>query len=189
MAEQYPPSESLVWMDLEMTGLDPERDTIIEIATLITNSQLEITAEGPELVIHQDPSWFKKMDSWNQEHHTKSGLWDAVVKSQVSIQQAEKLTFEFIRDHVSKNTAPLCGNSIWQDRRFLVRYMPSIDTFLHYRMIDVSTLKELARRWYPSLGPYSKKTSSHRALDDIRESIEELKYYKKAILIPGEVKS
>lgn len=170
-------SQTLVWMDLEMTGLDPERDTIIEIATLITDGELNVIAEGPEIAVYQDPSWFDKMDDWNQEHHTKSGLWAKVIASKVSLAEAEEEILTFIKKHCGLRESPLCGNSVWQDRRFLARYMQKIDQHLHYRLIDVSTVKELGSRWYPGV-KYDKKKNSHRAMDDIKESLEELKFYR-----------
>ena len=167
----------LVWMDLEMTGLDPDKDTIIEIATLITDGDLNIVAMGPELVVHQDASRFDTMDAWNREHHVKSGLWSKVLASEISLIEAERQTLDFIKEHCQPKDSPLCGNSIWQDRRFLVRYMQNIDTYLHYRMIDVSTIKELAGRWYPTQ-KFKKPKGSHRALDDIQESLDELRFYR-----------
>jgi oligoribonuclease len=174
------PSQRLVWMDLEMTGLDPDRDTVIEIATLVTDAELTVIAEGPELVVHQDQSLFAGMDDWNKEHHTKSGLWAKVVTSEVSLAEAEKRTLDFLKAWVGPRESPLCGNSIWQDRRFLVRHMPALEQHLHYRLVDVSTLKELAARWYPGV-KFIKPKGSHRALDDIRESIDELKFYRKTL--------
>jgi oligoribonuclease len=180
-----PMSIPLVWMDLEMTGLDPDADTIIEIATIITDGNLKIIASGPNLIIHQEPERFEKMDDWNKEHHTKSGLWQAVVKSTITLKDAERQTFEFIKNHCKVNESPLCGNSVWQDRRFLVRYMPSIDDFLHYRLVDVSTIKELAARWFPKIEPEKPKDSAHRALDDIKESIDELIFYRQNVFKPS----
>jgi oligoribonuclease len=177
MPPQTPKPTRLVWMDLEMTGLEPDRDTIIEIATLITDGDLNLLAEGPELVIHQDPALFAGMDDWNKEHHTKSGLWQKVVDSKVSLVEAEKLTLDFLKQHIGPKESPLCGNSIWQDRRFLFRYMQSLEAYLHYRLIDVSTVKELAARWNPTL-KFTKAKGSHRALDDVRESLDELKFYR-----------
>lgn len=171
-------SAHLVWMDLEMTGLDPERDVIIEIATLITDGDLNLIAEGPALAVHQPESILKGMDEWNQTHHAASGLLERVRNSPVSTVEAEAQTLAFLECHVEKNASPLCGNTIWQDRRFLVRYMPVLEAHLHYRNIDVSTLKELARRWRPDLMRGFSKQNAHTALADIRESIEELRYYR-----------
>ena len=162
-----------------MTGLDPDRERIIEIAVLVTDAQLEITAEGPDLVIHQPETLLSQMDGWNQKHHAASGLLERVRASTVTEAQAEAEVLAFLRAHVPERSVPLAGNSIHQDRRFLRRYMPSVDAYLHYRNLDVSTVKELARRWYPEV--YAKapdKRGSHRALDDIRESIAELRYYR-----------
>lgn len=170
-------SAPLVWMDLEMTGLEPDRDTIIEIATLITDAELNIIAEGPEIVIHQDAALFDKMDDWNREHHTKSGLWKKVVESNVSLAEAEARTVDFLKANIGPRESPLCGNSVWQDRRFLTRYMPLLESYLHYRLVDVSTIKELAVRWYPQV-KFAKAKGAHRALDDIRESIDELRFYR-----------
>jgi oligoribonuclease len=174
-----PPSGRLVWMDLEMTGLDPERDTIIEMATLVTDAELNVVAEGPELVIHQAAAMFDRMDDWNREHHTKSGLWAKVVASDITLAEAERQTLEFVAKHVGPRESPLCGNSVWQDRRFLVKYMRSLEAYLHYRLVDVSSVKELATRWYPGT-KFTKKKGAHRALDDIRESIDELRFYREA---------
>jgi oligoribonuclease len=169
----------LVWMDLEMTGLDSDRDFIIEMATLITDKELNVIAEGPEIVIQQPQSMFASMDSWNQEHHTKSGLWAKVIASTISHQQAEKMTVDFLKQHIGPRESPLCGNSIWQDRRFIAKHMKDLDAYLHYRLIDVSTVKLLGKIWYPDTSEKtSEKKSSHRALDDIKESIEELKAYR-----------
>lgn len=179
---QAPSAEShapLIWIDMEMSGLEPEKDVILEIATIVTNEALEIIAEGPDLVLHHSQELLEGMDDWNREHHTKSGLWKEVLASPLSLAEAERLTLEFIQEHTQAKKSPLCGNSIWQDRRFLTRYMKGIDEYLHYRMIDVSTVKELGRRWHPMiLDKMPKKKGNHRALDDIRESIAELKYYK-----------
>jgi len=162
-----------------MTGLDPDRERIIEIAVLVTDAQLEITAEGPDLVIHQPETLLSQMDGWNQKHHAASGLLERVRASTISEAEAEAEVLAFLRAHVPERSVPLAGNSIHQDRRFLRRYMPSVDNYLHYRNLDVSTIKELTRRWYPEL--YAKapdKRGAHRALDDIRESIAELRYYR-----------
>ena len=169
---------NLVWMDLEMTGLDPERDVILEMATIITDGDLNIVAEGPVIALAQSEATLAAMDEWNTTHHTASGLVQRVRTEGVGTVEAEAMTLAFIERHVEKGQAPLCGNTIWQDRRFLVRYMPTLEGYLHYRMIDVSTVKELARRWSPALlGGFSKK-SEHLALADIRESIAELAYYR-----------
>lgn len=174
---------SLVWMDLEMTGLEPDQDVIIEMATVITDPELNVIAEGPELVIRRSQELFKGMDSWNREHHTKSGLWAKVIASEVSEEEAEKQTLEFIKKYVKNRESPLCGNSIWQDRRFIAKYMKKIDAYLHYRLIDVSTLKVLGKMWFPQeMATLTEKNSSHRALDDIKESIEELKRYRTLIM-------
>ena len=172
----------LVWMDLEMTGLDPERERIIEIATIVTDAALEIIAEGPELVVHQPESVLAAMDEWNQTHHGESGLIDRVRRSSISEAEAQEQTLAFLREHCAPGQVPLAGNSVHQDRRFLSRYMSELDGFLHYRIVDVSTVKELARRWYPSeYAARPDKKESHRALDDIRESIAELRYYRDSI--------
>jgi oligoribonuclease len=172
-------AQRIVWIDLEMTGLDPERERIIEAAVLITDSELQIVAEGPELVIHQPDTLLDGMDAWNTEHHGRSGLTDRVRASTTSEAQAEAELLAFVRQHCDEKTAPLAGNSVWQDRRFLARYMPKLETYLHYRLIDVSTLKELARRWLPEvLDSAPAKRNTHRALDDIRESLEELRHYR-----------
>ncbi len=180
-------SGKLVWMDLEMTGLEPDRDTIIEMATLITDGELNVIAEGPEIVIRQDAKLFDTMDDWNREHHTKSGLWAKVVTSQISLAEAEQETLAFLKKHLGPREAPLAGNSVWQDRRFLARYMRQLEGFLHYRLVDVSTIKELAGRWYPKLR-YTKRKGAHRALDDILESLDEMKFYRQALFrTPEEV--
>lgn len=177
-------SDLLVWMDLEMTGLDPERERIIEIATIITDGQLNIVAEGPELVIHQSEALLSSMDAWNKEHHGSSGLTGRVRASTVSEADAEAETLAFVAAHTGARTAPLAGNSIHQDRRFLVKYMPALEAHLHYRNVDVSTVKELVRRWYPEVHKRApKKKETHRALDDIRESLAELAYYRKRAFV------
>lgn len=169
-------------MDLEMTGLDPERDLIIEMATLITDSDLNIIAEGPEIVIHRPANLFETMDDWNREQHTKSGLWAKVLESKISQIEAEQQTLSFLKQHIGPRESPLCGNSIWQDRRFIAKYMKDLDNYLHYRLIDVSTIKILGKLWYPKdMEKGIEKKSAHRALDDIRESIEELKLYRQAL--------
>ena len=178
-----PNSKYLVWMDLEMTGLEPERDSIIEIATIITNSNLDIVAPGPSLVIHQPDELLDGMDEWNTKHHNESGLVDRVRASTLSMERAERLTLDFIREHVGYKESPLCGNSIHQDRRFLFKYMPALHDYMHYRNIDVSSIKELVKRWYPDTLP-PRKNASHLALDDVYESIEELRFYREHIFRP-----
>lgn len=175
--ESAPP---LVWIDLEMSGLDPDTCEILEIATLVTDGQLELLAEGPDIVIHQPDPVLDRMDAWCTRQHGQSGLTAQVQASTTSLAEAEARTLEFLRAHCSPGKSPLCGNSIGHDRRFIVRYMPALAEFLHYRSIDVSSVKELARRWYPDL-PTHPKGETHRALDDIRESIQELRHYRKHI--------
>jgi len=170
----------LVWMDLEMTGLDPNVDTILEIATIITDGQLNIVAEGPNIVIHQPDSVLDVMNDWCKDHHGRSGLTEKVRASTISMCDAEQQSLDFIKTHVPKGVSPLCGNSIHQDRRFLVPYMPILEAYLHYRNIDVSTVKELTRRWYPHVEA-PKKAGEHLALADVRESIAELNFYRETI--------
>jgi oligoribonuclease len=168
----------LVWIDLEMTGLDPDNDVIIEIATIITDNNLNILAQGPVLAVHQPDAILAAMDEWNQKHHGQSGLIKRVKASTIDAEEAERQTIEFLKQWVPENASPICGNSIGQDRRFLYRYMPKLEAYFHYRNIDVSTLKELAARWAPQVKDGFKKQSTHQALDDIIESIEELRYYR-----------
>ena len=170
----------LVWLDMEMSGLEPERERIIEVATILTDGQLNEIAIGPELVIHQADELLAAMDDWNKSHHGASGLTERVRTSTVTDAEAEEQTIAFINAHVAVKERPvLAGNSIHQDRRFIRRYMPQLEKRLHYRMVDVSTIKELARRWFPAvIAKQKSKKETHRALDDIRESIEELRYYK-----------
>ncbi|MER3452727.1 MAG: oligoribonuclease [Acidimicrobiia bacterium] len=170
-------------MDLEMTGLDPEADRIVEIATLVTDDDLRILAEGPDLVVHQPDEVLARMDAVVREMHEKSGLLEAVRSSTTTLEEAGAATLAFIRAHVPEpRTVPLCGNSIGTDRRFLARWLPEVDAWLHYRSVDVSTVKELCRRWYPEVfAKRPNKKGGHRAMDDIRESVEELRYYRSAI--------
>ncbi len=175
-------TSNLVWMDLEMTGLDPVNDVIIEMATIVTDSNLQLVAEGPVIAVHQSDERLAGMDEWNQTHHGASGLIDRVRASRVSTVEAEAQTLAFLENHVERNSAPLCGNSVWQDRRFLARYMQTLESYLHYRIIDVSSVKELARRWRPELMKGLTKRNTHTALADIRESIDELKFYREHFL-------
>lgn len=170
----------LAWIDLEMTGLDPTRHTIVEIATLVTDDDLEIVAEGPDLVIHQSPEALAAMDPYVVSMHTRSGLLAEIETSAVTLEEAAATTLAFLREHIGEaGTVPLCGNSIGTDRRFLAAYMPEIEDFLHYRSVDVSTVKELIKRWNPTLlADAPAKAEGHRALDDIRESVVELRYYR-----------
>ena len=170
---------NLIWMDMEMSGLDADRDKILEIASVVTDSNLNILAVGPELVIHHDKSLFNDMDEWNQTHHEASGLWQQVLASSITLAEAEERTLEFFSKYTPPKASPLCGNSIWQDRRFLAKHARKIDNYLHYRNIDVSSVKELVLRWYPEHPqlPYQ-KNSKHRAVDDVIESINEMKHYR-----------
>ena len=169
--------DRLVWIDLEMTGLDPDENTIIEIATIVTESDLSIVAEGPSFAIDVGKEELAKMDNWNVKHHSENGLLDRIQSDGVSMENAERQTLEFLKEHCSPGQSPLCGNTIGQDRRFLRRYMPELHDFFHYRSVDVTSIKILARSWYPEVGKW-RKNSGHRALDDIRGSIEELAYYR-----------
>ncbi len=178
-------NDVLVWIDMEMTGLEPERERIIEMATILTDGQLVEIASGPAIVLHQDDAILAAMDDWNTKHHGASGLVERVKASAVTEAEAEGLTLAFINAHVGAKDRPvLAGNSIHQDRRFIHRYMPALEKRLHYRMVDVSTIKELARRWFPAVtAKQPQKKDTHRALDDIRESIEELRYYKQHVFL------
>ncbi|WP_371871882.1 oligoribonuclease [Pontibacterium sinense] len=171
-------TSNLVWIDLEMTGLDPDSDYIIEIATIVTDANLNIVAEGPTMAIHQPDSALDAMDEWCTNQHGKSGLTQRVKDSEISEREAEQRTIEFLLEHVDKGASPICGNSIGQDRRFLYRHMPELEEFFHYRNLDVSTIKELARRWRPEVLEGVKKKGTHLALDDIYDSIEELRHYR-----------
>lgn len=172
--------ERLVWIDLEMTGLDVTKESIIEIATVVTDGELNIIAQGPNLAINVEESLLAGMDEWNTSHHTSSGLVERVRQQGVSIKEAEERTLQFLQEWVPEGHAPLCGNSVWNDKKFMEKEMPKLVEHLHYRMIDVSTVKELARRWYPEVGRYEKK-GAHLALDDILESIEELRYFRSKV--------
>jgi oligoribonuclease len=169
----------LIWIDLEMTGLDPDRDSILEIATLVTDAQLNELAVGPSLAIHHRPSVLEAMDEWNRTQHRKSGLWDRVLESRVSMAEAEESTLGFLAQWVPAGASPMCGNSICQDRRFLYRWMPRLERWFHYRNLDVSTIKELARRWAPHVAEGVTKNSEHLALADIRDSVNELRHYRR----------
>ncbi|AOB32041.1 oligoribonuclease [Bordetella sp. H567] len=172
----------LVWLDMEMTGLDPEKERIIEVAVVVTEPDLTIVAEGPALAIHQPDSLLDAMDNWNKSTHGKSGLIDKVKASTLSEAQAEDILIAFLSQHVPAGKSPLCGNTISQDRRFMFRYMPRLEQFFHYRNLDVSTLKELARRWRPDVYKSFEKKSRHEALADIHDSIDELKHYREHFL-------
>ena len=171
--------DRLVWIDLEMTGLDTDNDSIIEIATIVTDGRLEILAEGPEFAIHHPLATLEAMDEWNRNQHRHSGLWQRVLDSQVTLGQAEAQTMAFLALWLPAGASPMCGNSICQDRRFLHRQMPRLEKFFHYRNLDVSTVKELAKRWAPSVAAGVTKQSSHTALSDVRDSIDELRHYRK----------
>lgn len=171
--------EHLIWIDLEMTGLDPLTDSIIEIGTIVTDSALNVIAEGPEFAIAHPLSRLQAMDDWNRTQHTKSGLWQRVLASKVDLAHAEQATMAFLAAHVAAGKSPICGNSICQDRRFLHREMPALEAFFHYRNLDVSTVKELARRWAPTVLEALKKEGAHLALADIRESVAELRHYRR----------
>jgi oligoribonuclease len=171
----------LVWVDLEMTGLEPETCSIVEIATLVTDANLNVIAEGPSLVIRPPDAALATMSDFVRELHTRSGLLERIERAGVPLAEAEALTVAFLEQHCEKGTSPLCGNSVWKDRAFLEREMPRVIGLLHYRMVDVSTIKELVRRWYPSSYHAPKKREVHRALDDIRESLEELRWYRERV--------
>lgn len=175
---------NLVWIDLEMTGLDPAIDTILEIATVVTDNDLKIIAQGPSLVIKQDESVLQNMNDWCKIQHGKSGLCDAVRASEITLEEAEELTLAFLKQHAQENMSPLCGNSVWNDRLFLTKYMPRITNFLHYRLIDVSSIKEVVSRWYPNNPLTSfKKSDNHRAEEDILASIKELEHYRRTFFV------
>ena len=181
----------LVWMDLEMTGLDPAKNVIVEIATIVTDDQLNIVAEGPDLVIHQPEEALAMMEPVVVDMHTRSGLLDQIRASTFTLEEAGRITLEFIKEHVpSARSVPLCGNSIGMDRRFLDAYLPEIEHYLHYRSVDVSSVKELVRRWYPAvLNSRGNKQGTHRALDDVRESIAEMRFYREHVFVAGDTPS
>jgi len=173
---------ALIWIDMEMSGLNPETDRVLEIAIVITDAQLNVLTEAPVLVVHQDDAVLDAMDNWNQSTHKKSGLIDRVKASTLNEAEVEAQMMAFLEQHVPSGASPICGNSVHQDRRFLVRYLPKLDAYFHYRLIDVSTLKELARRWKPEVIAGMVKHGKHEALADIHESIEELRYYRAQIM-------
>ncbi|WP_191603105.1 oligoribonuclease [Marinomonas algicola] len=170
--------DNLIWIDLEMTGLDPDVNTIIEIATIVTDKDLNVLAEGPSLAVHQAKEVMDAMDDWCTQHHGDSGLTARVLASTVDMTEAQRKTIEFLSDFVPAGASPICGNSVGQDRRFLWKYMPELEAYFHYRYLDVSTIKELARRWQPEILDAFKKKGAHLAMDDIKESIDELKHYR-----------
>jgi len=177
-------SSKLLWVDLEMTGLDPSTCVILEIATMVTSADLSEAIEGPALTIHVPESELLAMVPEVREMHRKSGLWERVLESRTTLEEAQAKTIAFAREHIEKGASPLCGNSVWKDKQFLERYMPEVAAHVHYRVIDVSTIKELVRRWYPAPFHPPKKREVHRALDDIRESIEELRWYRSKVMLP-----
>ncbi len=179
MAVPDPVAQRLIWIDLEMTGLDPDGDRILEIATLVTDADLQVLAEGPDLAVSQPLARLEAMDDWNRKHHRASGLWQRSLEQGVSEDEAERRTLAFLREWVPAGVSPICGNSIAHDRRFLRRYMPELERHFHYRHVDVSTIKELARRWAPSVGSGMQKQGEHTALADVRESLDELRYYRR----------
>ena len=181
--------KNLIWIDLEMTGLDTSNDQIIEIATIVTDRNLQEIAIGPELVIHQGESVMAAMDEWNTQHHGKSGLTERVLASKTTAEEAEQETLDFLAQFVEQGASPMCGNSICQDRRFMARQMPRLEAFFHYRNLDVSTLKILAQNWAPNVSKSFRKTSSHRALNDVRDSIAELIHYREHLFDQGVVKA
>jgi oligoribonuclease len=180
-----PSGDYLIWIDLEMTGLKPDSDAIIEIATVVTDKELAIVADGPVLAIHQSEEVLARMDDWNQRQHSSSGLLARVRASRVSVLEAQQRTLEFLMPLVNAGSSPMCGNSICQDRRFLARNMPDLERFFHYRNLDVSTLKELARRWAPPVAESFLKEGTHRAQADIHESIRELRHYRARLFAPA----
>lgn len=182
-----PSSKNFIWIDLEMTGLDPEQDYVIEIATVVTDNNLEILAEGPVLAIHQPDTILNAMDEWNTKHHGKSGLTERVKQSKITEEKAQTETIEFLMQYVPCGKSPMCGNTIYQDRKFLSKWMPKLEQYFHYRNLDVSTIKILAKHWRPGIMKGFKKKSKHIALEDIRDSIAELCYYRDHFLDLGNV--
>jgi len=182
MAPKPKKSEFLVWVDLEMTGLDPKKCVILEIAAIVTDNELNVIEESPAIAIKHSDKILDGMEAWSRFHHKKSGLTAECRASKIRLKKAEEIILNFVKSHCPQRSAPLCGNTIWQDRRFLVKYMPKLESYLHYRVVDVSSVKELVTRWYPAdfKMPREKK-QTHRVMDDIRESIEELKYYRKKV--------
>lgn len=180
------PGSNLIWIDMEMSGLRPEENVILEIATVVTDNALTIIDQGPAVVLSQPAELFDTMDDWNQKHHTESGLWQKVLDSKVTLAEAEQQTLDFIKEHSEEKHSPLCGNSIHQDRRFITKYMPKIDDYLSYRLVDVSSIKEVVTRWglLDKVEATLIKKNGHRALDDILESVEELKFYRQHIFPP-----
>lgn len=170
--------QKYIWLDLEMTGLDPQKDTILEIVTVVTDGQLNVIAQGPEIVIHQPEKKLLAMDEWCTKTHKKSGLWDKVLASDTTLEEAQQQTLSFLREHCNPQKSPLAGNSVWMDRVFIMHHMKRLYDFFHYRTIDVSTIKELAKAWYPKEVKTFQKKNAHRALDDVLESIAELKHYR-----------
>ncbi|MCK0764415.1 oligoribonuclease [Chromohalobacter beijerinckii] len=179
---QAPRNDLLIWIDLEMTGLDPQRERIIEVATLVTDNDLNLIAEGPVLAVHQPDALLEAMDEWNTRTHGASGLTQRVRESRIDTAEAERQTLAFLKTYVTPHSSPMCGNSVHQDRRFMLREMPELAEFFHYRNLDVSTLKELAKRWNPQALAGFEKRNTHQALDDIRESLAELAHYRKTFL-------
>lgn len=177
-------SSNLIWLDLEMTGLDPDTDHILEIATVVTDKYLEVIAEGPVFAVHQSQTTLAKMDDWCTRQHNSSGLCQRVLESKIHNAEAESKTLEFLNKYVHAGKSPMCGNSIGQDRRFLYRYMPDLEKFFHYRNFDVSVLKIIAKNWYPDVAKSYRKKTKHQALSDIYDSIDEMRYYTKHLLIP-----
>lgn len=177
-------SHNLVWIDLEMTGLDPQKCVILEIGCIITDSDLKLVAEGPSIAIHYGPKVLNGMEAWSKHHHKISGLTEACRRSKTTLKQAEQQVLKFVKTHCKAHTAPLCGNTIWQDRRFLVKYMPKLESYLHYRVIDVSSVKELVQRWYGTAHKMPRTgVQTHRVLNDIRESVDELRYYRGKVFV------